>query len=64
VFALEILDDMLQDAVVDIFSQLCYRKALYPCFLRFHVSSDYIFIVHNTTEGTRGSFTISMIART
>jgi hypothetical protein len=22
---------------------LCYRKALYPCFLRFPVSSDYIF---------------------
>ena len=50
---------MLYELVIEIFSQLCYRMALYPYFLCFRIGSDYIFKrVYTLQEPIRARFFI------
>jgi hypothetical protein len=43
IFLFKLLDTPIHHGAIKIFTQLCYRMALYPYFLWFPISSDYIF---------------------
>lgn len=58
---LELADAVVHENVVKIFSRSCYRMVLYPYFLWFPISPDYIFFLFtsNKKEPIRAPFTIA-----